>query len=77
VNIVSDPIYFKSLNSLQYRAFERELKGYLQQGSNVEGDFTRVFNPNNNTNRPDKFIIKYRIDGGNLEKRIFFNKEGG
>jgi hypothetical protein len=67
----------KSLNIREYRAFERELKGYLQQGQTVEADFRRVFYPNNTTIRPDEYRVIYRVNGGDPEIRSFFNQEGG
>ncbi|WP_240920922.1 DNA/RNA non-specific endonuclease [Pseudoalteromonas sp. Z9A5] len=67
----------KFLNNKEYAAFERELKGHLQQGGSVYADFKTVFNAGNSTVRPDKYVVKYRLDNGEWQKRIFFNKEGG
>ncbi len=67
----------KSLNIREYRAFERELKGLLEQGHTVDVDFRRVFYPNNTTVRPDEYRVIYQVDNGEPEIRSFFNREGG
>jgi hypothetical protein len=67
----------KSLNIKEYRAFERTLKENLQQGSTVEAEFIRVFNPENTSTRPDKYVVKFRIDKGDWQTRSFFNRDGG
>ncbi|MDP2571616.1 DNA/RNA non-specific endonuclease [Vibrio penaeicida] len=67
----------KSLNIKEYRALERDLKSHLQEGSSVEADFQSVFDPDNKTIRPDKYIVEYRVNNGRWRTRTFFNREGG
>jgi hypothetical protein len=65
------------LNNREYKAFEYKLAKLRDSGSRVDTDFETVFNPDNNTSRPDVYRIVYKIDNGKLQEKKFNNRRGG
>jgi hypothetical protein len=66
-----------SLNLREYKAFENQLRSYLDAGSSVDASFSRVFYPDNVSIRPNEYVVRYSVDNGPMRTRTFLNQAGG
>lgn len=63
-----------NINNGAYKRFENELAQLAQDGHQVDVRVMPEYNPGNATNRPDRFVTEYRVDGGDWIDQTFINK---
>jgi hypothetical protein len=63
-----------NLNNGAYKRFENELARLADQGHQVDMRVMPEYNPGNTSNRPDRFVTEYRVDGGDWIDQTFINK---
>jgi hypothetical protein len=64
-----------NLNQGAYASFERTVRGLLRRGDTVDIDIEAIYNSGNSTNRPDVFSVEFRVNGGNVVRQRFPNKQ--
>jgi DNA/RNA non-specific endonuclease len=67
-----------NLNQGAYASWERQVKNLAKEpGNSVEVRVEPRYNGSNTTSRPDAFVAKYRVNGGDWVNTIFRNRAGG
>ena len=64
----------KTLNNSTYKSFEGELRRFHDKGITVDVEFKAVYNLGNTSPRPDKFEVRYSLDGGPEKFMPFANE---
>jgi len=76
-----DPERFPDLSNLNQGAYKRVEAKLLAlakvPGNNVEAEFKAVFAPGNLSQRPDEFVVTYRVNGGKAHNHRLTNQPGG
>lgn len=63
-----------NLNNGAYKRFENELARLAGDNHAVDVRVMPEYNPGNVSNRPDRFVTEYRVDGGDWIDQTFINK---
>lgn len=67
-----------NLNQGAYASWERQVKNLAKEpGNSVEVRVEARYNGSNTGSRPDAFVAKYRVNGGEWVNTIFRNRAGG
>ena len=64
-----------NLNQGAFKRFENRVAGLAEQpGNRVEMRIRAEYDPTNVSNRPDRLVGEYRVNGGNWLSQTFVNK---
>lgn len=61
------------LNSGQYKGLEMYLRRQAAAGHDIDGRFSAYYAGKNETERPNRYVIQFAVDGGAVQERAFFN----